>query len=86
MGRRFTATRWFFCRIDGNPVKPGIKRTVATKVRQRPIRFEEGLLRDIQSFVVVFDIARYQIHDLVLVFVNEYIERRFVARLYPLNQ
>ena len=73
-------------RVDRNAVEPRVKRAVAAKVGQRPVRLDEGLLGHVLDLGRVADQPRQQAEDLALVLDDQQVKRapcRRAARARP---
>ena len=69
-----------FRRVDGDPVQPGIKLCLATKLVQRPVSTDKSFLRNIRYEVRVPHHAPNQTFDAPLVFDDQQFVSALVAR------
>src|SRR5690606_26676325 len=72
--------------VDRNPVEPGVEGAVPPELGQCPVCLDERLLCHVLRVARVPEIARNQLHYLVLVLAHQQVEGALVALLYPLDQ
>ncbi len=72
--------------VDGDPIQPGIKSTIAAEIAERAVCLDEGFLRYVLGFLGVVHEPHDQSQYLVLVFQYQQIESPLVSALYPFNQ
>ena len=85
-GRRLLRDEVVLCGVHGDPVQPRIELRIATEVAQRPVRAQEGFLRDVLALAPVGDVAADQADDPMLVLAHQQVERRTVAALHAPDQ
>lgn len=72
--------------IDRDPVEPGIKGTIATKLRQGPVGLDKGLLGNLFCLGWVSNQAGDQPKDPALILDYQKLKRTLVAVLNPFDQ